>query len=62
VARLYAPIAATLVIDPVDAHLASQVEAAGMRALVVPSVMNDPAVAHELARRTLAAAGIVVSG
>ena len=29
VARLYAPVAATLVIDPVDAHLADAVEAAG---------------------------------
>ncbi len=58
VARIYAPIAATLVIDPVDAHLAGAVEAAGMRALVTPSVMSDPAVGHELARRTLAAAGI----
>ncbi len=58
VARLYAAIAATLVIDPVDAHLADAVEAAGMRALVTPSVMSDPEVGHELARRTLAAAGI----
>lgn len=30
VARLYAPIAATLVIDPLDAHLADAVRAAGM--------------------------------
>ena len=42
VARLYAPIAATLVIDPADAALAATVEAAGMRALVVPSVMTTP--------------------
>ena len=35
VARLYAPIADALVIDPVDAELAPQVEAAGMRAVVV---------------------------
>ena len=56
VARLYAPIAATLVIDPVDAHLAAAVEATGMRALVTPSVMSSPAVGRELARRTIAAA------
>jgi LPPG:FO 2-phospho-L-lactate transferase len=56
VARLYAPVAATLVIDPVDAHLADAVEVAGMRAVVCPSVMSDPAVAAELARTTLAAA------
>lgn len=58
VARLYAPIASTLVIDPVDAHLAGEVEQAGMRALVVPSVMSSPEVAAELARAVLAAAGL----
>ncbi len=55
VARLYAPVASVLVIDPVDAALAADVEAAGMRAVVVPSVMSDPAVAATLARTTLAA-------
>jgi len=49
VARLYAEIAATLVIDPVDAHLAAAVEAAGMRAVVAESVMSTPAKAHALA-------------
>lgn len=57
VARLYAPIAGTLVIDPVDAHLAAAVEQAGMRAVITPSVMSTPDIGHELARRTLAAAG-----
>ena len=61
VARLYAPIAATLVIDPVDAHLAAAVEATGMRVVVTPSIMSTPEVAHELARRTLAAAGVALS-
>lgn len=56
VARLYAPIASTLVIDPVDAHLADRVRAEGIEPLVVPSIMNDPTVAAELARRTLSAA------
>ena len=42
VARLYAPIAAALVIDPVDADLAPAVEAAGMRAVVAPSIMSTP--------------------
>ena len=42
VARIYAPIAAALVIDPVDAELAGAVEAAGMRAVVAPSVMSTP--------------------
>jgi LPPG:FO 2-phospho-L-lactate transferase len=58
VARLYAPIASTLVIDPADAALAPAVEAAGMRALVVPSVMTDASTAAALATATLEAAGI----
>ncbi len=49
VARLYAPIAGTLVIDPADAVLAPAVEAAGMRAVVCESIMNTPARAHHLA-------------
>ena len=53
VARLYAPIAGALVIDPVDAALAPAVEAAGMRAVVQPSVMSSPEVAADLARATL---------
>ena len=56
VARLYAPIAGTLVIDPIDAHLAEAVEAEGMRAVVTPSVMSSPAVGAELARVALQAA------
>jgi LPPG:FO 2-phospho-L-lactate transferase len=54
VARLYAPIASALVIDPADADRAGEVEAAGMRAVVTPSVMSSPEVSAELARRTLA--------
>ncbi len=56
VARLYAPIASTLVIDPVDAGLADAVEAQGMRAVITPSVMSSPEIGAELARVTLAAA------
>lgn len=56
VARLYAPIAAALVIDPVDAHLAADVEAAGIRAVIEPSIMSTPEIAESLARATLAAA------
>jgi LPPG:FO 2-phospho-L-lactate transferase len=56
VARLYAPIAATLVIDPADEHLAGAVAETGMRPLVVPSVMSKPQAAAELAARTLGAA------
>ncbi len=60
VARLYAPIAAALVIDPIDAHLAREVEAVGMRAIVVPSIMSTSAISANLARVALAAAGVVV--
>ena len=56
VARLYAEIAATLVIDPVDAHLAEAIEAVGMHVVITPSVMSHPAIGHELARQTLNAA------
>jgi LPPG:FO 2-phospho-L-lactate transferase len=56
VAALYSPIAATLVIDPVDAPLVPAVERAGMRPIVVPSVMRDAATAAALARAVLAAA------
>ena len=55
VARIYAPIASTLVIDPVDTALAGAVEAAGMRAVVAPSVMSTPDAAAQLAAVTLAA-------
>ncbi len=53
VAKLYAPIAAALVIDPVDAHLATDVEATGLRCIVTPSVMSTPGVARDLATATL---------
>lgn len=55
VARMYADIAAVLVIDPLDAHLADEVEQAGMRCVVTPSIMSTPAIAAELARTTLGA-------
>jgi LPPG:FO 2-phospho-L-lactate transferase len=57
VARLYAPIASTLVIDDADAALAPAVEAEGMHAIVTPTVMTTPAIAAELARVTLTATG-----
>jgi LPPG:FO 2-phospho-L-lactate transferase len=54
VASLYRDIAATLVIDTVDAHLAADVEATGMRCVVTDTVMSSPAVAAALARRVIA--------
>jgi LPPG:FO 2-phospho-L-lactate transferase len=55
VARLYAPIASILVIDPVDAHLADAVESAGMRCVITPSVMSTPERARNLAAVTVSA-------
>src|SRR5207248_164451 len=57
VARLYAPLAATLVIDEADAGLAPAVEAEGIRAVVAPAVMHGPAEAAALARVVLDTAG-----
>jgi LPPG:FO 2-phospho-L-lactate transferase len=54
VARLYAPVAETLVIDEVDAHLARAVEATGMRCIVTPTVMSTPSIGQALARTCLA--------
>jgi LPPG:FO 2-phospho-L-lactate transferase len=56
VARLYAPLAATLVVDEADAALAPAVEAAGMRCVVTPAVMRGPAEAAALARAVVGAA------
>jgi len=55
VARLYAPVAATLVVDSVDAPLADAVQDCGVRAVVAPTVMHTPAAAASLARTVLAA-------
>jgi LPPG:FO 2-phospho-L-lactate transferase len=57
VASVYRPIAATLVIDRVDAGEGPSVEACGMRYVVTDSVMSTPELAEALARTTLAAAG-----
>ena len=55
VARAYADICASLVIDAVDASLAAAVEAEGMRAVVTDTMMRSPEIAAALAQRTLAA-------
>jgi LPPG:FO 2-phospho-L-lactate transferase len=55
VARLYAPFAATLVIDETDASLAAAVEAEGMKTLVTATVMADIEVATTLARTVIGA-------
>lgn len=49
VARRYRDLAATLVIDEVDAHLMDEVEAEGMHAIAMPTIMSEPGVAAALA-------------
>lgn len=53
VARLHGELAATLVVDEADAALRDAVIAEGVRCVVTPTVMSDPAVAARLARTTL---------
>jgi len=57
VARLYAPLAATLVIDTADVDLAPAVELEGIRCVVAPTVMSSPEAAAELARVVLSGSG-----
>jgi len=55
VARMYAPVCSTLVIDQQDAHLANEVEREGLRCVVTDTIMSKPGVSEELARRTVRA-------
>ncbi|MGH9046931.1 MAG: 2-phospho-L-lactate transferase [Acidimicrobiales bacterium] len=55
VARLYAPWAATLVIDEADRDLAAEIERLGMRCVVTETVMSDPERSARLARDVLGA-------
>jgi LPPG:FO 2-phospho-L-lactate transferase len=54
VARLYADIAGTLVVDTADALLAPDVEACGVRCVVAPTLMHTPERAGQLASLVLA--------
>jgi LPPG:FO 2-phospho-L-lactate transferase len=58
VAKLYAPIAGTLVIDSADAHLAAEVEHAGMRCVVTDTIMKTVEIAADLTRTCLNAVGV----
>jgi LPPG:FO 2-phospho-L-lactate transferase len=58
VARLYAGIAAALVVDEADAGATDEVEAAGMRCVVAQAIMHDVAAAAALAGAVLAAAAL----
>ena len=55
VARNYAELCGSLVIDAVDADRAEEVEAAGVHAVVTDTMMRSPEIAAALAARTLAA-------
>ena len=53
VARLYRDVAATLVIDETDAHLANDVESVGLSCVVAPTIMDDIESATALAHTVL---------
>jgi LPPG:FO 2-phospho-L-lactate transferase len=54
IARWYAPIASTLVIDGVDEGLAAAVEAEGVRCVVTDTIMRDTQTSAALAHTCLA--------
>jgi LPPG:FO 2-phospho-L-lactate transferase len=53
VARLYRDWCSTLVVDEADAERAGAVEAEGMRCVVAPTIMRDPASSAAVARAVL---------
>lgn len=55
VARLYAPICGTLVIDTADENFVGLVKAEGMRCVVTDTIMSTPEITTELARTTIRA-------
>lgn len=57
VARFYADVAGTLLVDTADASLATEVEAAGVRCVITPTVMRSDADAAALSRVVLGSAG-----
>ena len=57
VARIYAEIAAALVVDVADGGLVDAVEEAGMRCIVAETVMSTPAIAAALAETAITSAG-----
>lgn len=59
VARLYAPVCGTLVIDEQDSHLAADVEREGVRCVVTDTIMSKPGVAAALATSALSSVGLV---
>ncbi|HRE27830.1 MAG TPA: hypothetical protein PK954_14415, partial [Anaerolineales bacterium] len=58
IARAYVGLVDMLLIDTLDAALAPEIEALGLRAIVAESVMRTDADRAALARRVLASAGV----
>ena len=58
IARIYAGLIDTLIVDEADAGLAGQVESMGTRCAVAPTVMRDEASRRQLALAALRAAGV----
>jgi LPPG:FO 2-phospho-L-lactate transferase len=61
VARRLAPFAGSFVIDSVDAVLAADIEALGLRCSVTDTIMRDPVVGAKLARVVLATGAGAIS-
>lgn len=55
VARLYAPVCSTLVIDSADADRAAEVEREGLKCVVTDTIMSSPEVSRSLALTTVSA-------
>ena len=58
VARLYAPIASTLVIDTADEHLISAVEREGMRCIATNTIMKTAEISAALTQTCLSTIGV----
>lgn len=58
VARVYAQVASTLIVDPADAAELHAVEATGLQAVIAPALMTDAASSRGLALAALSAAGV----
>ena len=58
IARLYAPIASTLIIDTADEHLISAVEREGMRCVATNTIMKTAEISATLTQTCLSAIGV----
>jgi LPPG:FO 2-phospho-L-lactate transferase len=58
IARLYAPIASTLIIDSADEHLISAVEREGMRCVATNTIMKTAEISAALTQTCLSAIGV----